>query len=505
MSHEPAKSSDCSRAGTRDVREEGRRARWSCRPLVLALERRVLLAGPPDISSEAVPLPLGTPIDGAIAAFGAIYYRVSSDAGGKLTVTLDATALAARLSLVDAAGSPLVQSDGPAIGAGDRLIDVDVPPGDDFLELQGLGGGGAYEITAYLTPTEPPFQTVPSVMPDFAPLAAARFFGGNSALDLVAPDGIHVGNGDGTFQSAVLDGPLADEGWTVTAIAVGDFDNNGLPDIAFTETNPNVPNGFLQVLLNQGGGNFEAGVGLPIGSQPDAIEPFDSGSDSVDLAVADQASGTVAIFTNNGHGAFALGQVLPAGVDPSGLVTGHFGDGHLDLIVADLGDATGAGQGLTVFQDDVPGQFQFAGTIQVGSAPSAIVAGDFNGDGALDLAVAETGSNDVSILLNNGKGAFAAAQSYSVGNNPVALLQATSATGTSTWRQRTSGRVTSRSSWATARARSGRTPLSELARIPNRSCPLISMATAARIWLWATRLPESRFCSATTTAASRTS
>ncbi len=382
----------------------------------------MLLAGPPDVSSEAVPLPVGTPIDGSIAPLGAIYYRVSSDVGGKLAVTLDAKGFAARLSLVDAEGSPVVQSDCPAIGAGDRLIDVDVPSGDDFLELQSLGGGGAYEITAFLTPTAPPFQPVKSLLPDYAPLAVASFFGVNSPADLVAPDGIHVGNGDGTFQSAVLDGPLAAPGWTVTAIAVGDFDHNDFPDIAFTETNPNLPNGLLQVLLNQGDGHFEAGVGLPIGSQPDAIEAFDSGGDDVDLAVADQASGNVAIFTNNGQGAFSPGEVLPGGVEPSGLVAGHFGDGHLDLIVADEGDPTGAGQGLTVFQDDGPGQFQFARTIDVGAAPTAIVAGDWSGDGALDLAVAETNSSDVSVLLNNGNGVFAAPQSYPVGSNPVALV-----------------------------------------------------------------------------------
>ncbi len=422
MSHDPAKPSERNPAGTPVAREECRRARWCYRPLLLALERRVLLAGPPDLSSEAVPLPVGTPIDGSIGPLGAIYYRVSSDAGGKLTVTLDATDFAARLSLVDADGSPVVQSDGPASGAGDRLIDVNVPAGDDFLELQSLSGGGAFEITACLTPSISPFQTIPSLFSDYAPLAAASFFGVNSPPDLVAPDGIHVGNGDGTFQSTVLDGPLAAPGWTVTAIAVGDFDDNGLPDIAFTETNPNVSFGLLQILLNQGDGHFEPGVLLPIGSQPDAIEAFDSGGDVVDLAVADEASGNVAIFTNNGHGYFSPGQVLPGGVDPSGLVAGQFGDGHLDLIVADQGGPTGAGGGLTVFQADGPGQFQFARAIDLGGGPSAIVAGEFGGNGTLDLAVAEANSSDVSILLNNGNGAFAAPQSYTVGSNPLALV-----------------------------------------------------------------------------------
>ena len=50
-----------------------------------------------------------------------------------------------------------------------------------------------------------------------------------------------------------------------------------------------------------------------------------------------------------------------------------------------------------------------------------MVAADFNGDGKIDLAVANGGSNTVSVLLGNGDGTFAAATNYSVGSDPVAL------------------------------------------------------------------------------------
>ena len=53
------------------------------------------------------------------------------------------------------------------------------------------------------------------------------------------------------------------------------------------------------------------------------------------------------------------------------------------------------------------GTFQPQVTYAVGSDPDAIVAGDFNGDGRLDLAVVNDGSNDVSVLLGNGDGTFA--------------------------------------------------------------------------------------------------
>ena len=125
----------------------------------------------------------------------------------------------------------------------------------------------------------------------------------------------------------------------------------------------------------------------------------------------------------NGQGGFSPGPVLAGGDTPSGLVAGQFGDGHVDLIVADKGDTiTGQGQGLTVFQADGPDAFQLSGTIAVGSGPSAIVAGNFTGDGVLDLAVADSNSGQVSILLNNGNGTFQAPRSYLVGSLPLALV-----------------------------------------------------------------------------------
>ena len=57
----------------------------------------------------------------------------------------------------------------------------------------------------------------------------------------------------------------------------------------------------------------------------------------------------------------------------------------------------------------------------VGTAPGFIVTGDFNGDGKSDLAVANAGSNDVSILLNNGDGTFKAAKNSPAGTSPLKM------------------------------------------------------------------------------------
>ena len=59
--------------------------------------------------------------------------------------------------------------------------------------------------------------------------------------------------------------------------------------------------------------------------------------------------------------------------------------------------------------------------LQVISEPQNIVAGDFRGDGKLDLAVADYGSSYVSVLLGNGDGTFQPAVQYPLGFAPYSL------------------------------------------------------------------------------------
>ena len=74
------------------------------------------------------------------------------------------------------------------------------------------------------------------------------------------------------------------------------------------------------------------------------------------------------------------------------------GDGDIDLAVAGRGDDT-----VWILVNDGTGQFTPAQTVPLpaGAAPASIVAGDFTGDGLLDLAVANQGTDDVSLIVNN--------------------------------------------------------------------------------------------------------
>ena len=67
------------------------------------------------------------------------------------------------------------------------------------------------------------------------------------------------------------------------------------------------------------------------------------------------------------------------------------------------------------------GTFQAARTFTAGKTIWSVAVGDFNGDGKLDLAVPDGGSNTVSVLLGNGDGTFQAPRSFPVGTGPVSV------------------------------------------------------------------------------------
>ena len=113
---------------------------------------------------------------------------------------------------------------------------------------------------------------------------------------------------------------------------------------------------------------------------------------------------------------------LPTGKAPLGVAVGDFNkDGMPDFAVVNNGDNT-----ISVFLGQANGTFQALTPFSTGtgSAPYAIAAADFDGDGKLDLAVARNGANDVAIFTGKGDGTFNAATTFAAGTGPVALAVA---------------------------------------------------------------------------------
>jgi Flp pilus assembly secretin CpaC len=149
-----------------------------------------------------------------------------------------------------------------------------------------------------------------------------------------------------------------------------------------------------------------------------AIAVFNNKDNFFDLAVANQGDGTISILQGNGDGTFTIptASCIPAPLTfpsciqlpsvtfgrrttaaaPSAIVTGDFdGDGNTDIAVTDKAN----GRVLILFGNG-DGTFQtpFA-SYATGLNPVALVAQDFDGDGHPDLAVVNQGDNTVSVLL----------------------------------------------------------------------------------------------------------
>src|SRR5439155_1243222 len=92
------------------------------------------------------------------------------------------------------------------------------------------------------------------------------------------------------------------------------------------------------------------------------------------------------------------------------------GDGKLDLAAIDAGSNT-----VSVLLGNGDDTFQPALTFTVGTDPRSVAVGDFDGDGKLDLVVADYGSNDVSVLLGAGNGTFQAALAFGAGSRPASM------------------------------------------------------------------------------------
>lgn len=202
-------------------------------------------------------------------------------------------------------------------------------------------------------------------------------------------------------------------------LAIADLNGDGKADLVVVNSNSYT----VSIFIGNGDGTFVPGTTLSTGALPTHIVVGDfNGDGKLDLAIANLVGNSVTIYLGNGNGTFGAASTLGVGLAPYGVALADLnGDGKLDLVVANGSSGSTVGQTVTVLLGNGNGTFQTPRAYPSGTNPLAVVVGDLNSDGKLDLVVANAGSNNVSVLLGNGDGTFRTQVSYAVGANPVAL------------------------------------------------------------------------------------
>ena len=225
---------------------------------------------------------------------------------------------------------------------------------------------------------------------------------------------------DGSFGTQT---PLGQVTQTAITLRLADLNGDGKLDLLANF----VEGGELQALLGNGDGTFRAAsADIHVGfGQFVIFTVADVNHDGKPDVVGLKDSNTVGILPGNGDGTFGTGYSVAVASGSGGLAVGDLnGDGRPDIVTVQFsGSASvefGNGDGTfgTSASYGVSGGLSTAGSGEE-RVSGKVVLGDLNGDGKSDIVV--VGQNAVTILLNNGDGTFptTGGTAYAVGGSPV--------------------------------------------------------------------------------------
>jgi len=271
-------------------------------------------------------------------------------------------------------------------------------------------------VTSHIFAAGPDQNSVPGIavgdmnndgIPDLVTNGASN---NNSGLSVL------LGNGDGTFRLATFEGtPAYDGGF---ALALGDFNHDGNLDVAMqVGSNP----AQIYIFLGDGTGNLTGPTIYTVGhwccGTYGNIAVADlNGDHKLDLVATNAYDGTISILFGNGDGTFTAQPLITLGTDDAWVAIADVNhDGHADLVVACYSSCPGgSGGGFSVLLNNGNGTFgtpTFYGGLPKGV--NGIAIADVNGDGNLDVAAASDGSwSGASVFLGNGDGTFQTPLSY---------------------------------------------------------------------------------------------
>ncbi|CAM4815669.1 unnamed protein product [Rotaria magnacalcarata] len=329
-------------------------------------------------------------------------------------------------------------------------------------------GNGTFNSTVTLsigTDSNPDYLIISDFNNDDELDIAIMNIGGNNI-------GVFLGYGDGTFMALMVINTYEDA--ALSAIVAGDFNNDGFKDIGVTILN----NSSVGILLGYGNGTFREIIKYPMQTNATdlnfiAIGDF-NGDKQLDLVVVDATARIIGIFLGHGDGIFSHVSTYSTGFwsDPSSVIVsdlnndkqddicvlnqyissfmifygygnGNFAplktypignegsnfsfavgdlnhDNKLDMVIAIPNTDTVE---VLLASDSEPFSDSVLFVTGTDSLPYFVVVGDFNNDDRKDIAVANSGTNNVGILIGNGNGTFQSMITYTTGNRsfPIGL------------------------------------------------------------------------------------
>ncbi|MBS1841222.1 MAG: VCBS repeat-containing protein [Acidobacteria bacterium] len=243
----------------------------------------------------------------------------------------------------------------------------------------------------------------------------------------------------GAIPSTIFPRSDFNVGQTPVALTSKDFNGDGRADIAVANQTDNS----ISILIGKGDGTFtQPNNPIALGTKETGPSAIASAvfrltdathlTQPADLVIANQNSNTVTVLLGNGDGTFAEapGSPFAVGAQPRSVVVADFnGDGRLDFAVADSGDntiATFQGNGDGTFTAFPKSPFSLPTGMQ---APVAMVTGNFRNlsTSRADLAIVNQITNNVAILEATGDSTFdgtftvATGSPFAVGTGPIAI------------------------------------------------------------------------------------
>ncbi|HYV95644.1 MAG TPA: VCBS repeat-containing protein [Chitinophagales bacterium] len=233
------------------------------------------------------------------------------------------------------------------------------------------------------------------------------------------------GNGQGNFAAApnspfpVMVKPHPH------GIATGDFNNDGRLDLATDDWGNNE----IEILFGDSIMGFKTpGTYFKVGKMPyQRLRAADvNGDHNIDIITTNLEGDNATVLLGDGNGSFneAAGSPFPCGDSPFGLAIGDVNaDGKPDLAIvnspASTGGRTGV-NGMTVLLGDGTGKFIMmkGSPYDAGEIPNRIAIGDVNGDGVNDIVLSDNNSNKITLFLMSKAGSVSSASVITVGNHP---------------------------------------------------------------------------------------